>query len=101
MRRGNRGPAAVATEMRTRGPGDNHHRHACLGGASPEKRDHPADDRPAEKEIHQEDAHGILLVMPDDRGQEVEQYSEREKCHLGISFKRTGALSYFIVRPEH
>jgi|SRR5690348_7913685 hypothetical protein len=84
MRGGNRRPATVAAEMRACGPGDEHNGHAGFRGAGPEERDDPADDRPAKEKIHQEDAHGILLVMPDDGGQEVHEYPEREKRHFSI-----------------
>jgi len=85
MRGGNRRPATVAAEMRACGPGDEHNGHAGFRGAGPEERDDPADDRPAEEKIHQEDAHGILLVMPDDGRKEVHQQSKCEKGHDHIS----------------
>lgn len=84
MSGGNGGAAAIRAEMRASRTGDEHHGHARFRGAGPEERDDPADNGPAEEEIHEEDAHSILLVVPNDGGQEVEQYPEREKRHLGI-----------------
>ena len=40
----------------------------AFSGDSPDQRDDPADARPAEKQIKQEDARGIALIPADDRG---------------------------------
>src|SRR6267378_3111887 len=40
--------------------------HVPFGGACPDQRDKPPDDRPAKQQIYQKDSQGVGLVPPND-----------------------------------
>src|SRR5439155_23137757 len=68
------------------------HWHVPFSGACANQRNHPADDRPAEEEVHEENAHRVSLVPPDERRQEVQQDRENQEKH----FRTPSAL----IRPK-
>jgi hypothetical protein len=57
-----------------------------LRRASPDQSNKPADDRPAEKQIHQENSHEIALVPRQYRREKVQNRGEKQESHVFAPF---------------
>jgi len=57
-----------------------------FGGACPDQRSKPADDRPAKQQIHYKNAHEVVLVPGDNRGQKIQERRNNQKCHVLTPF---------------
>ena len=64
------------------GDGDGNDTVAGAGDERPDEQDKPADDRPAEEEIEQEDERdAVAAIRSDDGGQEVEKGEKGDEKH--------------------
>src|SRR6266849_799327 len=91
MRAIGRQGAALAAES----PGahrNNPDRYISLCRARPNQSNDPADDRPAEQQVDNENAHGVGLVPPDERRQEIQQHRENQEEHFRTSLA--------LIRPK-
>jgi hypothetical protein len=83
-------------------PSHRKHRLPHVARASPNQRDHPSDYRPAKQKIQDENPGEVALPVPHNRGQEVHQHREQNKCHR----TSPSTLSYaprrqFVPSPCH
>ena len=53
--------------------GDEPDRRVTFGGTGPDQRNKPADNRPAEQQIHQKDFQGVGLVPANNGGQKIQE----------------------------
>jgi hypothetical protein len=60
--------------------------HVPFGGACPDQRDKPADDRPTKQQIHDKNTREVALVPGNDRGQEIQERRKNQKCHVLTPF---------------
>jgi hypothetical protein len=68
-------------------------RHVPFGGACPDQRDKPADDRPAKQQIHYKNAREVPFVSGNDRGQEIQERRKNQKCHVFTPFSSSAFLN--------
>jgi hypothetical protein len=73
--------AALAAE-----PSGAHGNHpdgnVYLRRASPDQRNKPTDNGPAEKQVHNENADGIDVVPPNNGGKEIQERRENQEGHV-------------------
>jgi hypothetical protein len=77
--------AAVTRRARTR-TGDHKYLRPRVRRARPDHGDDPANHRPAKEKINQEDAQDVAMVMPNDRGHEIQQRQKKKKSHVRTIF---------------
>jgi len=66
--------------------GNSDDRHFNLGSACPDQRGDPADSRPTQENIQQEDSGERALAMADDGGQEVQEAAGNQEEHVRTPF---------------
>src|SRR5713226_8350480 len=87
-----RGRKRAALATKPPGADRNHpHRNIPLRGACPDQRNEPADDGPAEKQVHEENTHRIGLVPRKYRREEIHNRGEKQKSHVFTPFLRAWA----------
>jgi hypothetical protein len=78
--------------------------NVSLLGAGPDQRHEPADDCPPEKQVQDENAHGIWTVPPNNGGKEIQENRENQESHhftpfrTSWSWRDTSAGPYLKVR---
>jgi hypothetical protein len=95
---GGRKGAALAAEP----PGVhwNHpDRNVPLRRAGPDQRNKPADDRPASKQVHEEDSHKIGFVPRQYGREEVHNRGEKKEGHVFTPFRTSSTRSTIYARP--
>ena len=73
--------AALAAEVSAWRHRDQPHRTIRLRGDGPDQSNHPADHRPSQKHVEQDDSRGVALIAPNYGRQEIQKNQEKQGQH--------------------
>src|SRR5215813_4133804 len=64
------------------------HIRGAVGGASPQEGSNPTYQSPTKKQVNEEDAHRVALVLADDGGEKIQRSKYQEGDHSHTSLLR-------------